>query len=715
MLLLASTTLAGPLEGQEQEDVSPPIVYGLAFEGNRAIDDNTLRASIATSRSSWFARVVGFLGEKRYFDETEFRRDVLRIEALYRQGGFVDASVDTLVRRAGRRVDIRFFIHEGEPVRVASLAVTGVEEIVSPERIVRDLPLKVGDPFNRLRLLASADTIRVFLHDRGYPFAEVFRSFDEDRAARRAEVAFDVVPGPRAAVGEVEVVGADQIPADVVRRLIPIRPGRRYSERELYESQLDLYRMGVYNFVNVSLADSVPEHPGDSVVTVHVHVAEGPLHRVRLGTGFGSFDCIRTLTSWTGRGVLGGARQLQLSARLSKIGTGDPFDLGFDNSLCWELGKDDSTRRRLNFSLNASFTEPIFFSRRTSATVSLFAERQSEFRAFFREAFGGEISFTRQVRANVPVTLTYSLGSVKTEADPATVCTFFDVCAEADTRRFEERRLRSTVSLGVVRNGTNSLLDPTRGSVLSGELRYGAGLTGADSLSRFAKAVTELAVYHRVGGRSVFAWRVRVGGVAAPSLPDTAGVARRFVPPEERFFAGGANSVRGFGQNELGPLVRVLAATVEPPDTVQFVNPATGMVDTATGRLRTAAVGGNQLILANVELRFPLPGLGNRISGALFVDAGRLIERDDQFSSLELFRVTPGVGIRVGSPLGPVRLDVAYDGSNVQRGALYQEVVENGVRILRLLTPQFPSRELAAEPRTFFQRLQVHFSVGQAF
>ena len=161
------------------------VVRSVDFEGNRSIQDEVLRISIATSESSWFARSSAVswigLGEKRYLNETEFRRDALRITALYRQSGFLEAQVDTVVRRSETDVYITFVVNEGPPVVVDSIAVRGFEAVAPIREIAGRLPLRVGDPFNRLLMLASADTIRVRLANRGYPFAEVFRNFDVDR------------------------------------------------------------------------------------------------------------------------------------------------------------------------------------------------------------------------------------------------------------------------------------------------------------------------------------------------------------------------------------------------------------------------------------------------------------------------------------------------------------------------------------------------------
>ena len=102
--LLSPLLLAATLPAQEPERV----IRGLDFEGNKAIADEVLAAAISTTRSSWFARSFFVrwlgLGEKRYFDEEEFRRDVIRVHVLYRRSGFPNAKVDTTVRREPENV-----------------------------------------------------------------------------------------------------------------------------------------------------------------------------------------------------------------------------------------------------------------------------------------------------------------------------------------------------------------------------------------------------------------------------------------------------------------------------------------------------------------------------------------------------------------------------------------------------------------------------------
>jgi outer membrane protein assembly factor BamA len=428
--------LAGGLAGQEEEPRGL-IVRGIAFEGNHAIDDNTLAISIATSQSSWFARsgLVSWigLGAKRYFDETEFRRDVLRIRALYRQSGFAEAAVDTLVRRGSDDVRVRFLIDEGEPIRVTSLRLSGIEEIFDVQDVYEALPLQVGEPFNRLLMRVSADTIRLRLADAGYPFAEVFISFDELRARRTAELEFEVVTGTRARVEAVEVAGTSKVSEGLVRRAVAVEPGKVYSQRDLYQSQLNLYRAGLFNYVRVAPVDSIPSGPDDSLVTVRVQVAEGAMQRVRVGAGYGTIDCFRVLSTWSTANMLGGGRRLELGARFSKIGAGDPMNL--ERSVCPVLEQDEPERLVLNYNLSASLEEPFFLSRHFGAGVSAFLERYTEFRAFVRQAVGGDVAVTYRTPWRMPITISYLITYGNTQADPATICALLNVCRLEDAER----------------------------------------------------------------------------------------------------------------------------------------------------------------------------------------------------------------------------------------------------------------------------------------
>ena len=687
-LCLAAILATSPAASQEVQRV----VRALEFDGNRALDDEVLRSVIATTNSSWWARLplVGrILGERRYFDEVDFRRDIIRLIILYRASGYMSAVVDTVVRRSSRDVFVTFRIHEGEPVRVTRLEIVGAERLLDVEATKRDLPLQLGDPFNRFLLLASADTVAARLKNRGYPYAEVLRNFDSDAGQRRAEVTLEVVPGPRMWIGDVAIQGVDKIDTSTVRRMLTVTPGVLYRQRDLFQSQRDLYGMDVFRSVSVVLVDSLPPvDPTDTTVVVLVRVVEGAQHRVRFGAGYGSLDCIRTQGAWSAHDFLGGARVLTLSARVSRLGVGSPSTWGLERNLCQPLREDLADDSLLNYTGTVSLEQPAFLSPRHRASINVFSERRREIEVYTREAVGFNAGVTFNARREVPLNVSWGYSLGRTRAQPAVYCSVFQVCDRQDQDFLSQRRAFAAVTATAVRDRTNSPVDPTRGSLITATLVHASRVVGSDSTYEFNRAEIEIARYYPLGRYAVFAWRLRSGTVL-PQRITLSGPPVAFVPPDQRFYAGGPNSVRGYPRNELGPRVYV--------------------IESATGDTVPAPTGGNSLFVLNAELRLPSPVWAQRMRLAAFVDVGRVWQRGAEVLSLDSLRVTPGIGVRFTTPLGPVRLDVAYNGYGAEAGSVYVEDTQGN------LTLQPDPRPATPPPPGFRRRLVVQFAVGQAF
>jgi len=699
-LLLVALSAAAPLPLAAQQEPQR-VVRDLSFEGNHALDDYTLGTAISTSSSSWFARAFLIryfgLGEKRYFNELEFRRDVIRLLLLYRQSGYMNVVVDTLVRREDRDVYVTFRIYEGDPVRLTKLEITGFDSIGSVADLKRSLPLQVGDPFNRFLFQASADTIVSRLRNHGYPFGDVLRSFDVDVAGLTAQAVLEAVPGPRMRIGEVVITGADQVDSATVRRMLSLKPNDWFRQDQLYRTQRDLYGLGMFRSVSVALADTAPGAAGDSTVRVLVRVSDAPRRRIRLGAGYGSIDCFRLQAGWTAYDFIGGARSLDLTGQLSKIGVGVPTNAGFEHNVCRFLD-GDPTSDTANYNATVTLRQPAFLSPRHAASFAVFAERRSEFKVYTRQAVGANLAVTLNARRNIPVTLGYSYSVGRTTADPAVLCLVYLLCNVSDQRFLTNRRRFGAVTVSGVRDQTNSVLDPTAGSLVTGSLTHSSRLVGSDSLYEFNRGQLQIARYHPIGRRGAFAWRV-LGGTILPAREiSLKGQSLRFVPPDQRFYGGGPNSVRGYARNELGPRVYVT-------DSIE-VNGS----DTTYRNLRASPTGGNAVFIGNAELRFATPLFPDRMRVALFVDVGQVWERDDTLSAISGVRVTPGLGLRFVTPLGPVRLDAAYNGHAAEPGPLFLQ--NNADRSLSLV-PDVTIRP--GLPRGFWRRVVVQFAVGQAF
>lgn len=701
MALLAAVTLAAPLLPLAAQN-DQRVVRGLSFEGNRSIDTYTLKSAIATTPSAWLAsawwvRWLG-LGEKRYLDEIEFRRDVVRLLLLYRQSGYMRVQIDTVVKRTPDAAWITFLISEGPPVRVTRLTITGVAGILDTAALQDQLPLKVGAPFNRFLFQASADTIVSRLQNHGHPVAEVLRNFDSNADSLTATVRLDAEPGAFARIGAIRVLGLKRVDTATVLHAIPLRSSDMYRQDQVYESQRNLYSLGLFNSVNVAPADSL--EPDDSVVNVAVRVSEGPRHAVRGGLGYGSVDCFRAQAGWSALDFAGGGRTLDLTGSVSKLGVGYPTNFGFQKSVCSYL-RGDSTADTLNYALSATVFQPSFLSPRNTASLTVLGERRSEYQVYTRQDVGANVGVVFNAHRDVPVSVGYGVSVGRTIAGPALYCALFLVCDAptqallANTRRF------AAVTATAVRDQVNSILDPTQGSRFTLAVSHSSRLVGADPFYDFNRGEIEYSHYFPLGRTGVFAWRVRGGLVLGGTAP-LSGQSAKFLPPEQRFYAGGPNSVRGYGRNELGPTGYIIKDTTATGYSVRGT-------DTVYNNVRTAPLGGNAVFVMNAELRVATPILPSRMRVAFFADVGQVWERGDTLAPITGLRITPGVGLRFTTPLGPVRLDAAYRGHGTESGTLYYLDPATHTLSVRSKSYRPPT------PSSFWQRVFFQFAVGQAF
>ena len=672
-------------------------VRQLKFSGNKAIETSLLAASISTSNSSFFAtskftRWIG-IGAKRYLNERSFRTDVERLKTFYRIKGFLDVLVDTVVVRTAENVYITFQITENEPVRVRTFEISGLDSLPDTDKITMELPLRVGQPFDRTLLVSSADTIAARLQDLGYPEVKVLLGKREvDREAHTADVALEVQPGVASVIGEIHIEGTQSVDTSFVRSLLATEPGRPFRASDVAQSQRNLYRSELFRFATVRL-DTAHFEEGSGVVPLTIVVTDGPMHRARASAGFGTNDCFRFGLGWTARNAMGHGQIFDVSAQTSKVGVGEPtLTDALRNSICSALKEDTVGSDKLNYNLTTSFRRPVFLSPHNTISVSLFAERRSEFAVYLREDIGGSLTLLRETPKRIPVSLTYRLSYGRTEANNVSFCAFFNACTENDITQLSQRRLLATLSVNAVRVRVNSPLDPSRGNTATAELTHSSRLTGSSRFAQFTRFVGDYSWYQPVGS-AVLALHFRAGAVLSPRL-SLSGGASNFVPPEQRFYAGGPNDVRGYNRNELGPLVYVVGE--EGIDSAGNV-----IVD----QVRSAATGGNTLVLGNVELRVPSPFLRSRLRLAGFVDAGTVWERGGGPGTGPAIRVTPGVGNRFVIPLAPARFDVAYNGYAVQPGRLYLIHPTGNLELL----------QSSYQPPPRPSRFVFQLGVGQAF
>ena len=739
-LLALLLTAAGSAGAQETRcDRGDVEVTAVSFAGNTAFSDAVLSSGIVTTASSRLRRIIRVLGARRCLDAVELPRDVARLRVWYRNHGFVDATVDTVVASIRRgRVEVRFLIAEGAPVLIDTLRIAGLDAVPERPEIIDGLPARVGGWFDRYANAATRDTITRRLRDNGYPDAETFLGFDTRRDTRRATVIFTVVPGARRTIGRVVVVheGRDGKPPQVrpsaVRRLAGLNEGDLYRERLLERAKRTLYQSEAFSQVVVEPGAPI----GDSLITVDIALREGFLRSARFGGGWGSLDCFRTTADLTEYNLFNSATRLALRSRLSKIGIGEP--LGGAAGLCPQA-QEDIYSANLNYYVGATLSQPAVLRASFVPTLSFYSERRSEYNAFLRTTpVGGTIALTQSVPRRSRA-IGYTLEYGRTEAQPALYCAVFNACESADRNALQSNQRLAVLSASTNYENTDNPVDPHRGVAGRAEARYASRFVGSEASLEFSRLTLDGSFYTPLGRDIVFAARLRLGIVLGPSF--SLNEAAAFVPPQERLFAGGPTTVRGFRQNELGPSVYIPsgfdtvrvdgtpAGAIGPTDTVFF------RADPALVSQRAVPTGGNTLLVGNAELRIASPFLTNLLTWTLFADVGELWNRGAGVSGLDSrsLKWTPGAGIRLRTPIGFLRADLAYNPYIRSGGAAYFDAPVSAGGALFCVSPgnalpvtmqstglaqasgPCPATYSPSTQRGLFGRWTPSIAIGQAF
>jgi outer membrane protein assembly factor BamA len=758
--VVAALSLAAPTAVSAQDiacDRGDLEVMGVGFVGNHAFSDAQLAIGLVTTPSSWARRVIR-IGTRRCLDTLEVKRDPIRLLYLYNQRGFTGTKVAARIDTVGKgAVRVVFGIQEGDPIIVQELTITGLDSVPRSDRIVAGLPIKVGERFDKIALEAARDTILRRLKNNGYPAADLFRSYESDSAKRVASVKLDVAAGPRARIGAVNITvtpreGApEQISKSQVRRTLGFEPGDLYRERELEGAKRALYVSDAYRHVEVSPDTASLAPSGDSTIDVNISLAESFMRSLRPSFGWATLDCFRTQVDYSDAGFLGGLRHLDISARASKIGVGYPTRAtGVLGDIC-SRAREDVYSDTLNYYIGSTLHQSSLFGLRMLPSLTLYSELRSEYKVYQRYTpIGTILSVNQQLPRRIGATYAYQLEYGRTNAEPAIFCGVIGIC-DVNEQNFLKRSQRlATVSITLARDRRNDAFYPRGGSTMTLELRTASQLIGSDPDLQFNKVVADASWYWALPKSSVLVARLRGGLVFGREVvlgTDTT----VFIPQQERLYAGGANTVRGYKQNELGPVVYLPdTLTVCSAPTGECVYPTEDAPDTVyfssipKPSPRTLPVGGNSVLVANLELRMPSPYISDRLQFAFFADAGQVWTRggagiEQSFGSL---RITPGIGVRLASPVGPVRLDVGFNPYQRQAGAAYFDAPQQaGEAPLYCISPgnglpvtgwhkgdyapnekpaqQAPAKECLTsyEPKkrsSFLHRLSFQASIGQA-
>ncbi|HEV8129146.1 MAG TPA: BamA/TamA family outer membrane protein [Candidatus Eisenbacteria bacterium] len=655
-LLAAPLVLPAPARAQLGDLDEERTVSKVVIHGNIAYKTGTLKKFLRTRGRGGFP-----FYRKRPLRSDYVRFDRLALQDYYRRHGFLEARVDSVPLHFNEKeteAEVHFWLTEGPRATVESVRFEGVGPV--PEDKLRDaLQLKAGEPLDIPKQDLSREAVEGEYAERGYIAATVRDSLEVE--GTKVGIIYRIAPGPKTTLDSLLVEGTAKTKPRFVTREVTIHPGDTFARSKLLRSQQRIYDSGFYSDVRFDRGeiDSVT-NSADLIVDVR----ERKMGWIDLGIGYGTVDQLR-LTSQVGqRNVMRDGIRLVASGLLgirAKRGTNLIRQFPYVEVHPSALQLGDSR-------IDLVLSRPWNFGVRVGVSVGAFAEhiRPTSGNFLFGpyEAYGGSGALSYDFSQNWHSRLSYEHRNVLSDTTNV-----YSVSGES----YSINRVIGSLEL----DKRDNPFEPRRGYDLLGSSSFvGGALSGG---AQFVKHLASGIVLRPVDRKSVLAFRLR-GGLTNPKateagVPGTTPI--NLIPAEERFYTGGANTVRGYGESELG---------------TRLLTDSTGVPVRPNSVIR---VGGRVLLLANAELRRRLFG---PFGAEAFLDAGNVWERptDVRLSNILSFsdgagyndmRYSAGIGLRIATPIGPFRLDYGWK--------------------IRMARPD------QADPVS--SRGNFHFSVGQAF
>jgi translocation and assembly module TamA len=592
----------------------------IASTGNGAMD-STIKATseLASLRKSAPVDPFGLIARAR--------GDVSRLKTVLESHGYYQGSVTITINGMGldqpalsdalsalpKGQDAQCLIsfNLGPQYRIGSVEIDGS----IPESARGTLGLATGQPAVASDVLAGAARLLTSLQNQSYAFAKVDPPVAyKDSAHQVLNLSFHVTTGPAVQIGEIQLAGLKRLTQRFVRRRLLLHTGQPYSAIAVESARKDLVALGVFSTVDVQLG-SAPD--SQARVPVTFQLREKQRYALGANAAYSSDLGASAGVTWTDRNVRGNAEQLELSAQVINLGGTATTGIGYNTS--------------------ARYTLPEFAHRDQSLQFAVGALKQA-LEAYDQQAQTAGITLNRKLssiwRASAGISATHE--TIIQEGDRH-VYTLFSLPLNV---------LYDTTDL------PTPLADPTHG--LRASLNLAPTVSRGEPNSTFFVTQGSLAGYvdmrwlfHGDPGRSVLALRAlggsAFGATRTNELVDGQVISVPELPPDQRFYAGGSGTVRGYRYQSVGP---------EFPDG----NPVGGLAMTAL----------------NAEFR---QRFATSLGAVMFVDAGQVSETLNPFSALfhghrcsetiglqsttSCWAVGVGVGARYYTAIGPVRLDFA--------------------------------------------------------
>jgi len=566
------------------------IVGAQAFDEDELIDLFVLRSP---GLLTWYTKHDRYSREK-------LSADLETLRSHYQNRGYIDFSIEsTQVSITPDRQDIYLTVNiiEGEKYTVSEVELSG-QMLLPKEELQKLVQLKAGDVFSREKLAASTKAISDRLGNDGYAFANAnaVPQFDKEKRS----VAFNIVidPGRRVYVRRINVVGNNKTRDEVVRRELRQLEGSFYDTSKIQLSKRRIDRTAYFSEVGV---ETQPVEGNPDQVDVSYSVKEKPTGALLLGAGFSTVEKFVVSTS------------IQQS---NAFGSGKFVSAGINSG-------------SINKVYSLSYLDPYFTVDGVSQGFDAYRRKTDashlSIGPYATDAYGGGIKFGYPISEKIAVNFGLNGETVHLatfDTSPTQYIKFVNA--------FGHDYKYGALTAGWTLDTRNSLIRTTDGALSRVSSEFASGDLQYYRLGYLQQYFYPLTRDYTLFVRGEFGYAAGLGG--------------RPLPFFKNYYAGGADSIRGYNSFSVGPRDE-------------------------NGNI----VGGNRKVVGTAEFQFPMPGATKETALRLawFLDGGQVYAQGQKVDLSEL-RYSTGLGLSWASPFGPLRLSYGHPlnrkpGDNIQR------------------------------------------------
>lgn len=609
--------------------VDPGARYKLSdieIHGVDAIPHRTLEEQMKSKLST----PLPIFGSRGVTSDDMLRQDANLISKRLRSLGYRRSHVE--VRRGvsltGNKLIVTFEVNQGPRTYVEDIGLRG-NELMTADELSKGFVIKPGDPLVENVVTNDSDELLATYTRQGFASAEVaydVADLGSVSGQDRVRLIFNVSEGNRIRIHGITTRGsAITSTGRLARDFYLFKDGDWLRTDLLQETERQLYETNAFNSVTISSAAGAQNANGIEERDVTVNLLEAKRRDVVYGLGYQTNTAnAKTIPGLNFLGGVRGLTQLTYYNLFGELYTASTQVRVSQNELFGQI----------------SFQNPRPFGMDFPALISLFARRLGE-KSFRTDRYTMNFQLEKRYSLDFIVYFSYYFERISIFDLPCTTPS-----AECQGLTLEEiRRDSQPIRLGrigpsFIRDKRDNKFDPTSGNQTLGSFFIAATALGGNE--QFAKLYIEHDRFYPIKRfrETVFSFSGKLG-LAAPFG------GKNSLPISERFFAGGARDLRGFGFEEAGPQILV----PERDSNNNIIRDSNG-----NAKLMTSPLGGNAVLIVNNELRFPLWG---PIGGSVFSDTGNLFQRVRDIKPSNITE-SVGVGLRFKTPVGPIRFDIGF-------------------------------------------------------